>query len=80
MTVMAATLVVASGVALAVNRIGTSGPDTVRGTNRFDNLIGRGGNDDLFGLGGRDNLLGEGARIGFSAVTSGAPWGATRTW
>jgi Ca2+-binding RTX toxin-like protein len=55
---MAAVLVMASGVALAVNKIGTNGPDTLRGTNRADNLIGKGGNDDLFGLGGGDNLLG----------------------
>jgi Ca2+-binding RTX toxin-like protein len=55
---MAATLVVASGLAWAVNKIGTNGPDTLRGTNEADNLLGKGGNDALFGLGGRDNLLG----------------------
>ncbi len=58
LALMATTLVVASGVALAVNKIGTNGPDTLRGTNGSDNLVGLGGNDDLFGLGGRDNLLG----------------------
>jgi Ca2+-binding RTX toxin-like protein len=58
LTVMAATLVVGSGVALAITKIGTNGPDTLRGTNRADNLLGRGGNDRLFGRGGRDNLLG----------------------
>ena len=58
LTVMAATLVVASGVALAVNKVGTNGPDTLRGTNGDDNLVGLGGNDDLFGLGGSDNLVG----------------------
>jgi hypothetical protein len=58
LAVMAATLVVVSGVALAVNKVGTNGPDTLRGTNGDDNLVGRGGNDDLFGLGGNDNLLG----------------------
>ena len=58
LTLMAATLVVASGLALAVNEIGTNGPDTLRGTNQDDNLLGKGGNDILFGLGGRDNLLG----------------------
>ena len=56
--VMAATLVVASGVALAVTKIGTDGPDTLRGTNGDDNFLGKGGNDDLFALGGNDNLLG----------------------
>ena len=58
LTIMAATLTVASGVALAVNKVGTNGPDTLRGTNRDDNLSGRGANDNLFGLGGGDNLLG----------------------
>jgi hypothetical protein len=36
---MALTLLVASGVALAVTRIGTDGPDTLRGTNGADNLV-----------------------------------------
>ena len=58
LTVMAVTLVVASGVALAVNKIGTNGPDILTGTNRDDNLLGKGGNDVLFSLNGRDNLLG----------------------
>jgi hypothetical protein len=55
---MTVTLVVASGVAWAVNKIGTNGPDTLIGTNNADNLLGRGGNDILFSLNGRDNLLG----------------------
>jgi Ca2+-binding RTX toxin-like protein len=59
LALMAAALVVASGMALAVNKIGTNGPDTLKGANRADNLLGRGGNDVLFGFGGRDNLLGE---------------------
>ncbi len=58
LALMAATLVVASGVALAVTKIGTNGPDTLRGTNGDDNLIGKGGNDRLFALNGRDNLRG----------------------
>jgi hypothetical protein len=40
---MALTLLVASGVALAVNKIGTNGPDTLRGTDGDDNLLGKGG-------------------------------------
>jgi Ca2+-binding RTX toxin-like protein len=58
--VLAATalMLLASGAALALNKVGTNGPDTLRGTNGADNLSGRGGNDDLFGLGGRDNMLG----------------------
>jgi Ca2+-binding RTX toxin-like protein len=58
LAVMAACLVMASGVALAVNRVGTNGADTLRGTDGADNLVGLGGQDDLFGLGGSDNLLG----------------------
>ena len=54
----ALTVLVASGVALAVNKIGTDGPDTLRGTNGADSLYGRGGNDILFALAGDDNLLG----------------------
>jgi Ca2+-binding RTX toxin-like protein len=55
---MALTLSVASGVALAVTKIGGPGPDTLRGTNGADNLLGNGGKDILYALGGRDNLLG----------------------
>jgi Ca2+-binding RTX toxin-like protein len=58
LTAMALALLLASGVALAVNKIGTDGPDTLRGTNGNDNLLGRGDNDILFALNGRDNLLG----------------------
>jgi hypothetical protein len=57
-TTVALTLLVASGVALAVTKIGTDGPDTLRGTNGDDNLIGKGGNDDLYALDGRDTLVG----------------------
>jgi RTX calcium-binding nonapeptide repeat (4 copies) len=59
---MALALLLASGVAWAVNKIGTNGPDTLTGTNRADNLLGRGGNDDISGLGGPDELLGGGGR------------------
>ena len=56
---MALILLVVSGVALAVNKIGTDGPDTLRGTSKGDNLLGQDGNDILFaGEGGRDNLVG----------------------
>ena len=56
--VMAAALVMASGVALAVDRVGTNGPDTLRGTDGADNLLGLGGQDKLLGKGGSDNLSG----------------------
>jgi Ca2+-binding RTX toxin-like protein len=56
---MALTLLVASGVALAITKIGGPGPNTLRGTNGADNLLGKGGNDVLFALGGNnDNLVG----------------------
>ena len=55
---MALTPLVASGVALAVTKIGTDGTDTLRGTNGADTLIGKGGNDVLFALAGDDTLLG----------------------
>ena len=58
MATMALTLLVASGVALAVNKIGTNGPNLLRGTNGADNLLGKGGNDVLYALAGKDNLLG----------------------
>ncbi len=58
LAVMAAALVLASGVALAVNRVGTNGPDTLRGTDGSDNLSGLGGEDRLLGKGGEDNLSG----------------------
>jgi len=55
---MALTLLVASGVALAVTKIGTNGHDVLKGTDGKDNLLGLGGQDDIFGKGGSDNLLG----------------------
>ena len=55
---MSLTLLVASGVALAVTKIGTNGPDTLRGTNKADSLLGRSANDILLALAGNDNLLG----------------------
>ncbi len=58
LTAMALALLLASGVALAVNKIGTDGPDTLWGTNGDDNLIGKGGDDVLHSLNGRDTLLG----------------------
>ena len=58
LALMSVTLVMASGVAWALNKIGTDGPDTLSGTDGNDNLLGLGGNDDLFSLAGNDNLLG----------------------
>jgi Ca2+-binding RTX toxin-like protein len=55
---MTLTLLVASGVALALTKIGTDGPDYFRGTNGDDILIGKGGNDILNSQAGDDNLVG----------------------
>ena len=55
---MALTLLVTSGLALAVNKVGTQGRDFRKGTNKADNLIGNGETDLIFGLAGNDTLLG----------------------
>jgi len=51
-------LLLASGVALAVTRVGTPRDDILRGTNGPDQIDGRAGNDDIFSLAGRDTLYG----------------------
>src|SRR5215208_386433 len=58
LTVMAAGLVLASGVALAITKIGTQGRDFLKGTDAADNLVGRGENDRIFSLAGKDILIG----------------------
>jgi len=55
---MALTLLVASGLALAVNKVGTQGRDFLKGTDKADNLLGNDANDLIFGLSGDDNLIG----------------------
>jgi Ca2+-binding RTX toxin-like protein len=78
LTTMALTLVVASGVALAVTEIGGPGPNTLRGTNGADNLLGNSGNDTLYGLGGRDNLLGGPGKDIVSGGNVGGPRGGDK--
>ena len=56
------TLVVASGVALAVVRSGGPGDDVLRGTNDSDALSGNGGDDVLLGYRGTDALYGGAGR------------------
>jgi RTX calcium-binding nonapeptide repeat (4 copies) len=78
-TTVALTLLVASGVALAVTKIGTDGPDTLRGTNADDHLLGLGGNDELFAFRGDDSLLGGRTRIcSGQEPTTATPTAATR--
>jgi len=57
-TVMAAALVLGSGIALAVNKVGTQGRDFLKGTDGADHLVGRGENDRIFSLAGKDDLIG----------------------
>ena len=47
---------------VVVNRVGTAGPDNLRGTGRADGILGLAGADLLRGLGGRDALCGGGGR------------------
>ena len=61
---MALTLLVASGVALAVTRVGGPANEVLRGTDGPDELLGNGGNDTRHGLGGNDNLKSEGILVG----------------
>src|SRR5215212_8410038 len=76
---MALTLLVASGVALAVTKIGTNGPDTLQGTNKADNLLGKGGNDVLYALGGRDTLVGGGGKDWVLGGNKARPLGGAKT-
>jgi hypothetical protein len=55
---MALTLLIAVGVALAVNKVGTQGRDFLKGTDGADHLVGKGENDRIFSLAGKDNLIG----------------------
>ncbi|MDP8900047.1 MAG: hypothetical protein M3N33_02655 [Actinomycetota bacterium] len=79
LTVMAATLVLASGVALAVARSGGPGDDTLRGSNGADALSGNGGDDDLLGLGGRDALSGGEGRDAVLGGNEAGPKGGDKS-
>src|SRR5215211_328516 len=63
---MALAVVALSGVALAVNKVGTFRPDTLIGTNQVDRIYGlgaadriaaRAGNDDCYGGSGADTIF-----------------------
>jgi Ca2+-binding RTX toxin-like protein len=58
LAMMALTLLVASGVALAVVKEGGPGRDTLIGTNGSDTLSGKGGIDRIEGRGGKDVISG----------------------
>jgi hypothetical protein len=55
---VALSLLVASGIALAVNKVGTQGRDFLKGTDGADHLIGKGEDDRIFSLAGKDTLIG----------------------
>lgn len=55
---MALTFLVASGVALAVTKIGTDGSDFIVGTKGSDVLSGKGGSDWINGRAGNDVIKG----------------------
>ncbi len=55
---MSAALVLVSGVALAVTKIGTNGPDTLIGTKGSDELVGKGSSDWIEGRAGQDVIRG----------------------
>jgi hypothetical protein len=57
-TVMAAALVLGSGIALAVNKVGTQDRDFLKGTGGADTLVGRGDDDRIFSLAAKDILIG----------------------
>ena len=56
--VMAAVLVMASGVALAATIIGTPNDEILQGTNQDDTISARGGDDVVLGREGEDRLRG----------------------
>ena len=61
---MAATLLLASGVALAVTKVGGPGDNVLYGTNSPDKIDGRAGDDTIYGLGGDDRCTLDGYLIG----------------
>ena len=80
LTLMAAMLILVSGVALAASRTGDNGPNNIVGTNRADTLLGRGGHDLVNGLGGNDFVSGGAGHDELSGgfgddVVSGGPKG-----
>jgi Ca2+-binding RTX toxin-like protein len=55
---MALVLLLASGVALALTKVGGPRGDTLMGTNGSDKLLGKGGSDWIEGRGGKDEIRG----------------------
>src|ERR687894_3015061 len=57
-------LLVASGVAFAVTRIGGPGDNIIYGTNNPDKIDGRSGDDTIYGRGGNDRCARGGYLVG----------------
>jgi Ca2+-binding RTX toxin-like protein len=51
-------VIVFGGVALAVNKVGTFGPDTLQGTSQMDRLYALGAADVIRGMAGNDDCYG----------------------
>ncbi len=64
LAVTAAVLLVASGVAFAVTKIGGPGDNTLYGTDNPDKIDGRAGDDTIYGQGGNDNVSNGGGLVG----------------
>ncbi len=73
LTVMGIMLAMAAGAALAINLVGDSGRDVLRGTAENDVLRGRGGNDHLIGRGDSDRLFGNAGNDVINARDPGRP-------
>jgi Ca2+-binding RTX toxin-like protein len=59
LSVVAAALLIASGVAFAKNIQGDGKDNRLVGTSKNDTIAGSGGDDNIFGKGGRDRLYGD---------------------
>lgn len=75
---IALTLLVAGGVALAVNKVGTQGRDFLKGTDGADHLVGKGDSDRIFGLVGKDGLIGGKGKDVVSGGTESRPSGGDK--
>lgn len=73
--VAALMLALGAGVALAVTKTGTNGPDRLVGTAENDTLRGLGGNDVLIGRADSDRLFGGAGNDRINATDPGRPEG-----
>jgi hypothetical protein len=62
LAIVAVSVMLASGIALAESLTGTNGDDRLMGTDGRDHISGGGGHDLIIGRGGRDALYGDSGR------------------